>query len=142
MVALFAYFGAIHLLLMYWFVPLFTWLMFIFRIRSIAEHFAIESRSEAYSHTRSTRATVLEQIFVAPLNVNYHIEHHFYPSVPFHRLPQLHRTLMSRAEFKDSVHITSSYFGVLRECLRGAQPYPYWRGASAELAPESATRSS
>ena len=137
MLALFAWFGALHLLLMYWFVPLFTWLMFIFRIRSIAEHFAIESRSEAYSHTRSTRATVLEQIFVAPLNVNYHIEHHFYPSVPFHRLPQLHRTLMSKAEFKDSVHVTRSYLGVLRECLGGAESPSYWRSASAELATDT-----
>jgi len=60
---------------------------------------------------------VLEHLFVAPKNVNYHIEHHFYPSVPFYRLPELHRVLMSKAEFKDSVHVTRSYFGVLRECL-------------------------
>ena len=116
-IAVFAWFGALHLLLMYWFVPLFTWLIAIFRVRSIAEHSAIEGRANAYAQTRSTRASVLEHVFVAPKNVNYHIEHHFYPSVPFYRLPELHRVLMSKSEFKDSVHLTRSYLGVLRECL-------------------------
>jgi len=120
MLLLLGCFGALHLLLMYWFVPLFTWMTVIFRIRSIAEHSAIAGRANAYVQTRSTRASVLEHVFVAPKNVNYHIEHHFYPSVPFYRLPELHRVLMSKSEFKESVHITSSYFGVLRECVRNA----------------------
>jgi len=120
MLLLLGCFGALHLLLMYWFVPLFTWMTVIFRIRSIAEHSAIAGRANAYAQTRSTRASVLEHVFVAPKNVNYHIEHHFYPSVPFYRLPELHRVLMSKSEFKESVHITSSYFGVLRECVRNA----------------------
>ena len=54
MLALFAWFGALHLLLMYWFVPLFTWMIVIFRVRSIAEHSAIEGRANAYAQTRST----------------------------------------------------------------------------------------
>src|SRR5262249_29812496 len=116
-VAAFAWFGALKLLLMYWFVPLFTWLIMIFRVRSIAEHTAIEGRTAAYAQTRSTRASILEHIFVAPKNVNYHIEHHFYPSVPFYRLPELHRVLMRKPEFKEYVHVTRSYLGVLRECL-------------------------
>jgi fatty acid desaturase len=119
-IAMFAWFGALHLLLMYWIVPLFTWMVMIFRVRSIAEHSAIEGRANAYAQTRSTRASVLEHVFVAPKNVNYHIEHHFYPSVPFYRLPELHRVLMSRSEFKESVHLTRSYLGVLRECVRDA----------------------
>ncbi len=93
MLVLLAWFGALHLLLMYWFVPLFTWMTVIFRVRSIAEHSAIEGRANAYAQTRSTGASVLAHIFVAPKNVNYHIEHHFYPSVPFYRLPELHRVL-------------------------------------------------
>jgi fatty acid desaturase len=116
-VGLLAWFGALHLLLMYWFVPLFTWMTVIFRVRSIAEHSAIKGRANAYAQTRSTGASLLEHIFVAPKNVNYHIEHHFYPSVPFYRLPELHRVLMSKSDFKDSVHVTRRYLGVLRECL-------------------------
>jgi fatty acid desaturase len=126
MIALLAWFGALHLLLLYWLVPLFTWMVVIFRVRSIAEHSGIEGRANAYAQTRSTRASLLEHVFVAPKNVNYHIEHHFYPSVPFYRLPQLHRVLMSRSEFKESVHITRSYLGVLRECVRDS--HSKWTG--------------
>ncbi len=125
-IALLAWFGALHLLLMYWLVPLFTWMVVIFRVRSIAEHSAIEGRANAYAQTRSTRASLLEHVFVAPKNVNYHIEHHFYPSVPFYRLPQLHRVLMSKSEFNESVHITRSYLGVLRECVRDS--HSRWSG--------------
>jgi fatty acid desaturase len=120
-VATFAWFGAVHLLAMYWFVPMFTWLIVIFRVRSIAEHSAIEGRANVYAETRSTRASVLDHIFVAPKNVNYHIEHHFYPSVPFYRLPELHRVLMSKSDFKESVHVTRGYLGVLRECVGNSQ---------------------
>ena len=39
--------GALDLLLMYWFVPFFTWMIMIFRVRSIAEHSAIEGHANA-----------------------------------------------------------------------------------------------
>ena len=31
-----------------------------------------------------------------PHKVNYHIEHHLYPSVPFYNLPECHREMKSR----------------------------------------------
>ena len=53
-IASFAWFGALHLLLMYWIVPLFTWFIVIFRIRSIAEH----SRYRGpYQRLRATQST-------------------------------------------------------------------------------------
>lgn len=111
-----AWAGLTKVVLMYWLVPLFTWLIFIFRIRSIAEHSAIEGRVPAYAQTRTTILSILERIFFAPKNVSYHLEHHFFPSVPFYRLPALHERLLSKEGFQDSAHITKSYVGVLREC--------------------------
>jgi len=116
-------------LLLYWVVPFFTWLVFIMRVRSIAEHFAIEGKSGIYAQTRTTHAGLLARLFVAPKNVNYHIEHHFFPSVPFYRLPQLHSLLMSNVEFARSAHVTQSYGKMLLECLR--------RADSNKFAPES-----
>jgi fatty acid desaturase len=104
--------------LMYWIVPYFTWLVFVMRIRSIAEHFAIEGESGTYGSIRTTHAGLLARLFVAPKNVNYHIEHHFFPSVPFYRLPELHSLLMSDDEFARSAHITQSYSKMLLECVR------------------------
>ena len=108
--------GVTKLFLIYWVIPLFTWLLFIFRIRSIAEHSAIEGRTPAYAQTRTALLTMLERIFFAPKNVSYHLEHHFFPSVPFYRLPALHEVLKAKPGFADSAHITRSYVGVLREC--------------------------
>jgi len=107
-------------LVLYWVVPYFTWLILIMRIRSIAEHFAIEGEPGAYRQTRTTHAGLLARLFIAPKNVNYHIEHHFFPSVPFFRLSQLHALLMSNQEFAGAAHITQSYTKMLLECLRQA----------------------
>jgi fatty acid desaturase len=110
--------GTTRLFLMYWVIPLFTWLLFIFRIRSIAEHSAIEGRTHVYAQTRTTVIPLLERIFVGPKNVSYHLEHHFFPSVPFYRLPALHECLLKKPGFRELAHLTDSYVGVLRECAR------------------------
>jgi fatty acid desaturase len=104
-------------LVLYWIIPFFTSLVLIMRIRSIAEHFAIEAGPGTYGQTRTTYAGLLASFFLAPKNVNYHIEHHFFPSVPFYRLPELHSVLMSNPEFAGAAHITSSYSKMLLECV-------------------------
>jgi fatty acid desaturase len=104
-------------LVLYWIVPYFTWLIVIMRIRSIAEHFAIPGEPGIYRQTRTTYAGPLTRIFIAPKNVNYHIEHHFFPSVPFFRLPQVHALLMCNEEFASNAHITQGYARLLLECL-------------------------
>jgi fatty acid desaturase len=113
------YAGAFEAFILYWVVPMFTWMVLIMRIRSIAEHHAIDVGGEqtGYPRTRTTKATLLERIFLAPKNVNYHIEHHFFPSVPFYRLPELHALLMSKPEYRDNAHVTQTYWGVLEESV-------------------------
>ena len=111
--------GTAHLLFGYWFVPLFTCLVCIFRIRSIAEHSALGLARTPYAGTRTTLTSFLERIFLAPNNVNYHLEHHLYPSVPFFRLPSLHALLCAKPEFREA-HMTRGYLGVLRECVDDA----------------------
>jgi fatty acid desaturase len=134
--------GATRFLLMYWFVPLFTWLIFIFRIRSIAEHSAIGKGTAVYSQTRTAVLGMLERIFFAPKNVSYHLEHHFFPSVPFYRLPALHQVLLSKPGFKDSAKITQGYLGVLREAIGGYRGYEDELSAIGSLALESFTSDS
>jgi fatty acid desaturase len=106
--------NVVGLFILYWCVPMFTWLMFIFRLRSIAEHSAINYHNENAA-TRTTCASLIERVFIAPKNVNYHIEHHLYPSVPFYRLPQLHALLLSKPGYRDAAHLTRTYWGVLQE---------------------------
>ena len=114
------YFRLWPMFLLLWVMPILTWLKMIMRIRSIAEHFATEN-DHAYTKSRTTLPSFLERVFVAPRNVNFHLEHHLYPSVPFFRLPQLHTALMKDAVFQGKAHITSTYWGVLRECVSGGR---------------------
>ena len=111
--------GRSEALLLYWFVPLFTWLVLIFRIRSIAEHSAIDGKNPD-ARTRTTVPNLLERMLIAPKNVSYHWEHHQYPGVPFYRLPQLYKLLHRKDEHQG--HVTRSYLGVLRECTRARAP--------------------
>ena len=66
------------------------------RIRSMAEHACLEPSRDTLQNTRTTRAGWLARAFVAPIRVNYHIEHHLMASVPYFRLPQLHALLRER----------------------------------------------
>lgn len=111
------YAGGVKVVLLYWMIPFFTWLVFIMHIRSIAEHFAMEGGPDAYGQTRTTHAGLLARLFVAPKNVNYHFDHHCFPSVPFFRLPKLHALLMSKEEFAHRAHITQSYWKLALELM-------------------------
>jgi len=66
------------------------------RIRSIAEHAMLPGGADIRTNTRTTRAGLLARLTVAPMNVNYHLEHHFMASVPYYRLPRMHRMLRER----------------------------------------------
>jgi fatty acid desaturase len=102
---------------LYWVVPIATWLTMVLRIRSIAEHFALP-RDHVLTETRTVVPTRFEMLLIAPMNIAYHIEHHQYPSVPFHRLRRLHKSLMEMKAFRERAHLTRGYFRVFQECLR------------------------
>jgi fatty acid desaturase len=115
-----AYFGDWHAFLLYWIVPFCTWHIAAQYIRLICEHSAVENDEEEYSITRTTIPTWLESIFILPCNVGYHLEHHWYPSVPFYRLPRLHQALMERQGFREHAVVKRSVFASLGECVREA----------------------
>lgn len=80
------------------------------RIRSLAEHACTDETLDMFRNTRTTRAGLLARITVAPIRVNYHIEHHVLPGVPYFRLPRMHRMLRERGV----VDAPPGYLDVLR----------------------------
>lgn len=105
-------------LLFYWVIPFLTLFFAIMYIRAVAEHFCDMDYSGLESGTRTVIPHAWERLFFAPHNVNYHIEHHLYPGVPFYRLPELHEALMADPRYRARAHITRGYTtGLLRECL-------------------------
>jgi fatty acid desaturase len=103
--------------LLFWVIPYVTWMQLCFHIRSIAEHFAIRDRTGVFAQTRTVIPTWFDRVFILSKNVNFHLEHHLYPSVPFYDLPQLHKELMSRPAYRNQAHVTKGYLNVLRECM-------------------------
>jgi fatty acid desaturase len=80
------------------------------RIRSLAEHACTEASLDMFRNTRTTRAGLLARMTVAPIRVNFHIEHHVLASVPYFRLAQMHRMLRQRG----AVAAPPGYLDVLR----------------------------
>lgn len=63
----------------------------VLRLYLLAEHGDCPTVANMLENTRTTFTTALVR-FLA-WNMPYHTEHHVYPNVPFHRLPDLHRAL-------------------------------------------------
>lgn len=109
-------FGFWKLLLLYWAVPLLTVFLAIRYVRNVAEHYAVEHEN-VLNESRTVLAPFWELWLIAPWGLNYHLEHHLFPSVPCFRLGELHRLLMTREPYPQMAHLTHGYFtGLLRDC--------------------------
>jgi len=114
-----AAFGAPWAYLLYWAARLFIYPA-IHRLRQISEHGVVPNRDvlDARLNTGTTIPRWWERLFIAPCNVNYHLEHHIFASVPPYRLPQLHRTLVERGYYKGHDCIAHGFADVLRRATR------------------------
>lgn len=112
-----AYFAGKPLLyLVLWWVPIITILQVYLRIRGITEHAGYQPGPDQLAISRTVLNPV-ETFFFSPNNVNYHIEHHAYPSVPFYNLPKVHKLLSERGSLpKQNVYTT--YRDVVKELVR------------------------
>jgi fatty acid desaturase len=89
---------AVLLLVLYWLVPYCTFTQVLFRIRGAIEHGNVPDPDNPYRQTRTYFIHPALGFFFSPKQVNYHLEHHLYPSVPFYHLPRLH-ALLRRAVY-------------------------------------------
>ena len=80
------------------------------RMMLISEHTLCSDDDNGLTNTRTTRVNPL--VHLVHWNMPYHAEHHLYPSIPFHRLPQAHREIGHRF-----AHVAPSYFDTQRRIL-------------------------
>ena len=83
------------LLIWIWVVPVLLGQPFL-RLYLLAEHGDCPFVADMLQNTRTTFTNRIVR-FLA-WNMPYHVEHHVYPAVPFHRLPDLHHLM--QAELK------------------------------------------
>lgn len=108
--------------LLYWVVPYMTLFFLFLYVRGVAEHFGSMDYEEELGSTRTVIPYFWERWFFAPHNINYHLEHHLFPGVPFYSLPKLGAALMRDETYRAKAHITRGYAtGLLRECLAAAK---------------------
>ena len=97
------------LLLWVWLIPLVVGQWFL-RPYLFAEHTGCDHTRSAYENTRTTYTGRLMKWFT--WNMPFHVEHHAYPSVPFHALPKLNAIVDDRI-----AHRGRGYLAVTRETL-------------------------
>jgi fatty acid desaturase len=94
--------------LLYWVLPFYSFLQVLVSLRGFAEH-AGRIDGDLLTHARTIDVGPLERIVFAPCNVNRHLEHHLYPSVPAHNLEALSDALRGNEEFARGAQRTQGY---------------------------------
>ena len=82
-----------------WLLPLAIGFPFL-RFYLLAEHGRCPSSADMFNNTRTTLTN--KALRFLAWNMPYHTEHHVWPSVPFHRLPEVH--LRMRSHLKHLEH--------------------------------------
>ena len=95
------------ILLWVWVVPVLIGQSFL-RPYLYAEHTGCERTRSAFQNTRTTYTGIFVKWFA--WNMPYHVEHHAYPSIPFHALPKLNQIVADQIVYRGP-----GYIAVTRE---------------------------
>jgi len=102
-----------------WLAPVITLVPLANQLRTIAEHASLDQSPI----TRTILTGAAGRVLLAPVLFFYHHEHHLYPSVPFYRLPELHRRLRESGHFDGPPPVLApSYVTTLSALSRGQAP--------------------
>jgi len=108
------------LFLLYWLLPLLTVMQVIVRFGAICEHkYNLADPSLAES-TPMIEPRWWEMLLLPNLNFNLHIYHHWYPAIPFTRLPAVHR-LFKREGLVQSANVFHGYGAYVKHLLTPAR---------------------
>ncbi|PKH00290.1 fatty acid desaturase [Paraglaciecola sp. MB-3u-78] len=112
---LFSYFFVINqpwLFLFYWVLPMVVIMPVFMHIRGISEHACFIGDKTQMNCSR-TIVNPLQSFFIAPHNLNYHMEHHTNPSVTHFNLQKYHDILVSQGKLQKH-NLFTSYFSVIK----------------------------
>ncbi len=101
-----------------WLLPLVTLAKGFAQLRNIAEHAVRVGAPAGTERLRTFGSSRLERFFLAPLNFNYHAEHHWYTNVPYYHLPRLRAALRQRPGYREYAEWSPGYFATLRRLIQ------------------------
>jgi fatty acid desaturase len=122
-----AFFGGAARLVWLYLVPVFVVFPPAFALNRLGQHYDVVPEEPARWSTRMERSRFWEFVY---LWSSYHLEHHYFPAVPFYKLRALNGAL---APFFDAERIPArSYRQLLWGWfVRNRRPHSRWEGAEA-----------
>ncbi len=93
-----------------WFLPLLCGLPFL-RAYLVCEHTLCPNSDDGFANTRTTTSNAIVRFLM--WNLPYHAEHHLFPAIAFHNLPEAHRLLRPHLKF-----VAPSYTATHREIIK------------------------
>jgi fatty acid desaturase len=79
----------------------------------MSEHNGLKFENELNTSRTTLWSNPVLGYFVTPFYVNYHLEHHLFPQVPYFHLKKLQRELMKQDVYREKAAISRSYLGNL-----------------------------
>lgn len=121
LLALFAAAGHPLLYFVLWLLPLLAVAKTLAHFRGVAEHTLTRCDEGSSTRFRTILCGPIERFLFAPMNFNYHAEHHFYPAIPYYHLPRAFALLREDPAYRASVQVERGYLGFLwRQAVRRA----------------------
>ncbi len=99
-----------------WFIPM-LFINTMVNIRGMSQHTLLEHADDEVRGTRTILTYPIVRFFMC--NENYHLEHHLYPGVPWHHLPQVHEALKQPLKERGAPFIRS-YWAFVQEFVTGS----------------------
>lgn len=93
-----------------WFIPLLIGLPFL-RLYLLCEHTLCPESDDGFANTRTTLSNPVVRFLM--WNLPYHAEHHLFPNIPFHHLPEAHTHLRPHLKY-----VARGYIQVQSEIIR------------------------
>jgi fatty acid desaturase len=101
-------------LLWYWMMPIGVAVL-LSNVRALSEHMGTHGKGDAILKTRTVTSNPLVSFLMC--NLNYHLEHHLFPGVPWYNLPKIHKLLTPIYKSKGA-EVRQSYAAFALRCLR------------------------
>jgi len=126
--ALIAFLGGWWIAWKLYVVPVFFVFPIAFALNRLGQHYDIDPTDPAKWGTLMRGNWFWDFLY---LNSNYHLEHHYFPGVPFYRLPEVQRALLP---FYEKRGMTPRGYGELvwGYLILNRKPHTNWEGAGAE----------
>ena len=93
-----------------WLLPLVTLAKTLTYLRNVVEHTQCRDKGDPeLSRYRTILCGPIESFFFAPMNFNFHAEHHFYPGIPYYNLSEAYHLLSKHEAYRSAVDVDHGY---------------------------------